>query len=87
MSAADTAFEDLWARAAAIIAAEVSATSRDVKRPRTQPAANNVGLALLIIAVALVLAAAALIGSPALHRFQEGCETASSQVSGTECSK
>ena len=62
MSAADTAFEEMWSRAAGITAAEASASSRDTKRPRTQPAANNMGLALLIIAVALVLAAAALIG-------------------------
>ena len=85
MSAADTAFEDLWARAAEITAAEASATSRDVKRPRSEPGANNVGVALLLIAIALVLAAAMLIGSPALDRIHEGCATATSQVDGTSC--
>jgi len=53
------------------------------KRPGgTQPAPNNVGVALLLVAVLLVVGAVALMGVPAIGKLrqQSGCATTVSQT-------
>jgi hypothetical protein len=87
MSAADTSFDELWSRAAAICAEEAHA-ARVTARSRHQPAPNNIGVVLLIVALAFVLLAGAFVGVPALDKLrgQTSCATATTQVApGTSC--
>ena len=59
------------------------------KRPGgTQPAPNNVGVALLLVAVLLVVGAVALMGVPAISKLrqQSGCAaTVTQPVARPDC--
>jgi hypothetical protein len=84
MSAADSSFDELWSRAQ-----EDRTENQAREKPRHQPAPNNVGVALLIIAVTVVLMAIAIVGPAFVNEVRQHTDcaaVASHQSASTRCS-